>query len=397
MSSLSCDHLKADLWRYIDRELPARRIAALSAHLRECDSCRALYEESSREVSQCRAALSDHRFGEEFVERFRGNFERELAGETVRVVSPGFRESRLASRLVALLLLVAVPALTYVTLIKLSPEAPVLGSYAIDTQANAMGVAKVSYTDLGGFRPVSLKQRAELRPGARFEVRADAVLLLDVVRTGERQRAARLRVVGPARFVVNEEATPERFLASLRAGEVQFDVEPRRENESFVVSTPDATTRVIGTSYRLKVLDARTRLEVDEGVVELRARGGSLGEEGVVRVTAGEVFAVRAGPPNPPRKVDPNAESSDSTGGESSGAEKSTGESAPEGAKTATSKAADPNGKSAGDEKPTVLRADGTPLELDPERVPPNLDGTVGRDEPAEDSEELPPEFDRSN
>jgi hypothetical protein len=80
----------------------------------------------------------------------------------------------------------------------------------------------------------------------------------------------------------------------LRRGELAAHVAKLTQGQRFIVTTPDAEVEVRGTRFRLSVLGqaeacgagTRTRLEVTEGVVEVRAAGS------VIAITAGQHWPV---------------------------------------------------------------------------------------------------------
>ena len=101
---------------------------------------------------------------------------------------------------------------------------------------------------------------------------------------------------GSTSFRVDSQGTVERF--SLQGGEMRAHVAKLGAGRRFIVATPDAEVEVRGTKFRLQVLGAaeacdaatRTRLDVTEGVVEVRASGQ------VVSVKAGEFWPARCRP-----------------------------------------------------------------------------------------------------
>jgi hypothetical protein len=89
-------------------------------------------------------------------------------------------------------------------------------------------------------------------------------------------------------FRVDSQGLTEHF--TLERGQLSAHVAKLNLRQRFIVTTPDAEIEVRGTRFRLQVLEGagtcgsgtRTRLEVSEGVVEVRATGSS------VSVTAGQ-------------------------------------------------------------------------------------------------------------
>lgn len=100
-----------------------------------------------------------------------------------------------------------------------------------------------------------------------------------------------MKLAGETSFRVDSQGATQRF--SLQRGELVAQVAKLANAQRFIVDTPDAEVEVRGTRFRLRVIEqpeacaagTRTRLEVTEGVVEVRA--ASLGS---VSVRAGEVW-----------------------------------------------------------------------------------------------------------
>jgi len=84
---------------------------------------------------------------------------------------------------------------------------------------------------------------------------------------------------GRTSFRVESQGALERF--SLQRGELAAHVAKLAAGQRFIISTPDAEVEVRGTRFRLRVVDeaqacgkgSRTRLEVSEGLVEVRSAG----------------------------------------------------------------------------------------------------------------------------
>jgi len=96
-------------------------------------------------------------------------------------------------------------------------------------------------------------------------------------------------LAGDTSFRVKSQGKSESF--ALDRGELLADVSKLRDGQRFVIQTPDAEVEVRGTRFRLRIVeraedcgDSRTRLEVSEGVVEVRSSRGS------DRITAGQVW-----------------------------------------------------------------------------------------------------------
>ena len=138
-----------------------------------------------------------------------------------------------------------------------------------------------SGVDPGRLDPLRLRpvQSGVWSAGNAFGVPAGVELTLDLERS-HGGVAAVLRLTGPAVFSIESDSTPVEFSAFLEKGRLDATVEPRSSDEAFVVNTPDAKTRVVGTRFVLTVGDDRTRLRVNEGKVAFLTPDGST--QGVV-------------------------------------------------------------------------------------------------------------------
>ena len=95
-----CGRIQQQLWRYVDRELPARELAEISEALRDCPACRQAYEDRAKDARLYRMAFSDVDAGKRsegregsvsaprgpssedaFLVRFRAEFDREGLGK----------------------------------------------------------------------------------------------------------------------------------------------------------------------------------------------------------------------------------------------------------------------------------------------------------------------------
>ena len=87
---------------------------------------------------------------------------------------------------------------------------------------------------------------------------------------------------GDTSFRVDSQGSTERF--SLQRGELSAHVAKLAVGQRFIIATPDAEVEVRGTRFRVHVLNdldgcsaaSRTRLEVSEGIVEVRALGATV-------------------------------------------------------------------------------------------------------------------------
>lgn len=119
----------------------------------------------------------------------------------------------------------------------------------------------------------ALPERAELASGQRIETPADGGASLRL------STGTSMDLGGSTSFQVDSQGSVERF--SLQQGELSAHVAKLSVGQRFIIGTPDAEVEVRGTRFRVRVLDkagacgsgSRTRLEVTEGIVEVRASG----------------------------------------------------------------------------------------------------------------------------
>ena len=127
---------------------------------------------------------------------------------------------------------------------------------------------------------------AALEAGQRIQTPVDGGAALQL------STGTSMTLAGSTAFRVDSQGADERF--SLQRGELSAHVAKLTEGQRFIVTTPDAEVEVRGTRFRLSVLaepqscgaGTRTRLEVSEGVVEVRASGS------VIDVKAGQSWPV---------------------------------------------------------------------------------------------------------
>ncbi|RYZ03662.1 MAG: hypothetical protein EOO73_26755 [Myxococcales bacterium] len=144
-------------------------------------------------------------------------------------------------------------------------------------------------TSSGSAEPLS--GGLELLPGQRLETPVDGGATLRL------STGTAMVLAGSTSFRVDSQGRDERF--SLERGELSAHVAKLKDGQRFIVETPDAEVEVRGTRFRLRVVTgsehcgsgSRTRLEVTEGVVEVRF--GAKGE----RVVAGERWPKDCAPP----------------------------------------------------------------------------------------------------
>lgn len=129
-----------------------------------------------------------------------------------------------------------------------------------------------------------LSARTSLGSGQRIETPAAGGASLQL------STGTSMELAAQTAFRVDSQGAVERF--SLQRGELSAHVAKLTGSQRFIVDTPDAEVEVRGTRFRLRVLDAaescgagtRTRLEVTEGVVEVRAASS------VISVKVGQVW-----------------------------------------------------------------------------------------------------------
>lgn len=127
-----------------------------------------------------------------------------------------------------------------------------------------------------------LAPNAAVQAGQRIETPLDGGASLQL------STGTAMKLAGSTSFRIESQGATERF--SLLRGELSAHVAKLSRGQRFVVETPDAEVEVRGTRFTVKVLEhaeacgngSRTRLDVSEGRVEVRA--ASL----VVSVRAGE-------------------------------------------------------------------------------------------------------------
>ena len=137
-----------------------------------------------------------------------------------------------------------------------------------------------------GDRAQALPERAELASGQRIETPSDGGASLRL------STGTSMDLAGSTSFRVDSQGSTERF--SLQQGELSAHVAKLSPGQRFIIATPDAEIEVRGTRFRVHVLNgaeacgagSRTRLEVSEGIVEVRALGTT------VNVTAGEHWPI---------------------------------------------------------------------------------------------------------
>ena len=130
-----------------------------------------------------------------------------------------------------------------------------------------------------------LGAHASLEAGQRIETPADGGASLRL------STGTSIDLTGRTSFRVDGQGAVQRF--SLQHGELSAHVAKLTSTQRFIVDTPDAEVEVRGTRFHLRVLElaeqcgsgTRTRLEVSEGVVEVRTAGAS-----AILVKAGQIW-----------------------------------------------------------------------------------------------------------
>jgi ferric-dicitrate binding protein FerR (iron transport regulator) len=116
-----------------------------------------------------------------------------------------------------------------------------------------------------------LATNATLETGQRIETPPDGGAALQL------STGTAMNLAGRTSFRVESQGTTQRF--SLLRGELSAHVAKLGLGQRFIVGTPDAQVEVRGTRFTVKVLEhggacgagSRTRLDVTEGIVEVRA------------------------------------------------------------------------------------------------------------------------------
>jgi ferric-dicitrate binding protein FerR (iron transport regulator) len=150
------------------------------------------------------------------------------------------------------------------------PASAAPGLVAIEVSPAGRGAALHA-----GSRQEPLPGGAQLGAGQSIETPADGGASLKL------STGTSLDLSGSTSFRVDSQGPVERF--ALRRGELAAHVAKLGTGQRFIVDTPDAEVEVRGTRFRLRVLEqpqscgagTRTRLEVLEGVVEVRSAGVS--------------------------------------------------------------------------------------------------------------------------
>jgi len=130
-----------------------------------------------------------------------------------------------------------------------------------------------------------LEAHSSIGSGQRIETPADGGASVQL------STGTSMTLAGRTSFRVDSQGATQRF--TLQRGELVAHVAKLAAAQRFIIDTPDAEVEVRGTRFRLRVVEqgescgggARTRLEVSEGVVEVRVASGA-----VTRVKTGEAW-----------------------------------------------------------------------------------------------------------
>lgn len=130
-----------------------------------------------------------------------------------------------------------------------------------------------------------LRAHSSIESGQRIETPAAGGASLEL------STGTSMALAGRTSFRVDSQGAAQRF--TLQRGELVAHVAKLGATQRFIVDTPDAEVEVRGTRFRLRVIDlsescgagSRTRLDVTEGVVEVR-----VANQGAIRVNAGEAW-----------------------------------------------------------------------------------------------------------
>lgn len=162
----------------------------------------------------------------------------------------------------------------------LPPSAVAATPVAIDVTPSGKGAALARSEG-----EQQLTARAALEAGQRIDTPADGGAALQL------STGTSMTLADRTSFRVDSQGATQRF--SLQQGELVARVAKLAPAQRFIVDTPDAEVEVRGTRFRLRVLEhaeacgagTRTRLEVTEGVVEVRVASQSS-----ISIKAGEIW-----------------------------------------------------------------------------------------------------------
>lgn len=306
MNQISCIDVGGRLWRYVDRELPAADLAAITDHIGRCEGCRALYHEKARESNQYRDAFLGAPFGERFAAELLARMRAESLIESEARTRGSLRGGRFRVLVGLAALILLIPVLVAVIILGLRPRPA--GSFEVLGAPVRIGrlVRDGSY-DL---REVGAS-RGWFFPGSAFGVPESSVLVLrpGLTSSGAGTSPAggetSCELTGNAFFSVHPRADRKSFRIFLQVGSLDARVRKLPADETFEVETPHAVATVVGTAFRVVVHGDRTVLAVQEGTVRVEAAKspgasgppGAVGPDGpgLVLAEAGETWQVRPG------------------------------------------------------------------------------------------------------
>ncbi len=310
MKDPDCNCSSEVIWRYIDRELPAREMAVVSDQIRSCDTCRSMYEGQALLARSLSTSFVDSPFGESFVSRSRERFGSAGLGESS---GGGLRTIRGGTKLLlgyrAFSLLRSRRALGIAAMLLLVPAIIAIGLLVGSRREQSLGGLRVTGRDEVGVRVAGSSSEVvfiQPQPGSSgfqagrvYDIPAGTTLSLTLgTGDGGRDPAARLDVAGPARFSTDPDCTVSNFHGNLISGDLRARVSPRGAGESFRISSGGLhQARVIGTVFVLSARDGATSLTVEEGLVGFGVLGdtGDYTEKTKVGPGAGTVTLAAAG------------------------------------------------------------------------------------------------------
>jgi hypothetical protein len=287
MKPISCKAVTERLWRYVDRELPASDLAAISAHVGLCESCRTLYHEKAREARRYREAFLDSPFGEGFVTKVVTQMRAESMLGPERRGSRSLQGGRFRALVGLAALLLLVPVLVAVVVLSLQPRP--IGSFEV--MGSPVRIGRLVRDGSYDLREVGASRGLYFAGGAFSVPEGSRLVLRPGLPSSEAQTTCSL--TGNAFFYVDPRAERRLFKIFLQVGSLEAHVRRLEPEESYEVETPHATVTVVGTAFRLHVQGDRTVLSVDEGTVRLASAWP--GEVGERLTAAGETWVARPG------------------------------------------------------------------------------------------------------
>ena len=295
-SIISCPDVDQNLWRYIDRELSASALAAISSHLRACEACQGLYHERAREASQYRMVFVDSPFGEPFVVKLKRRLRQEApvapGGAPGRKKRTGYfslRHRKVRRALAVAAMLVLIPVVILIGLLQKSSDRRWLGSF----EATNSGKVSLDSEDVTRDGTLPLQARGRFGPGDGINVPGGVEVLLHY---GQSQ----ITLQGPAFLRMEKHSTRDQFFAYLEKGKLEATVTPLSRDQAFVIRTEYAVSSVVGTRFTVEARKGETLLEVQEGTVKFQSARARPGEhEEFVKVGESYRMRERAQDPEP--------------------------------------------------------------------------------------------------